>query len=335
MSLELEEQQRKISRAEFHDPKKHFVRANGWLPVMQRYGHVRRRRIKYLTLCAKEAIDVRYFAQKGHLYRNAERNQYPTLTFIEANPEDYAVIAESLGKVALGVLAKLEDVVLSIAHESHADFVATFPHDVINLDFCGDIVARTDRHPYNTTLRTIAKLIEWQGELGAENWHLFLTFKAQRETASLAARAEIQQVLDSNLADNALLARYGARQQPAALAEDAYDEFLRIGVSKIVAHAASKAGYELELDSSFSYSRHPGHASAYRIVKLVCGFRRAIPVGSIPNQAAEQVMYRASVGRVFDSEATDVDTAIVAVEQATELDLAPVLQELHDRGVVS
>jgi hypothetical protein len=69
---------RRSRRGDFRDPKKHFVRKNGWLPVFESYSAQRARKVRYLTLCAKEAIDVRYFALKGVLYRNKDSNVYPS-----------------------------------------------------------------------------------------------------------------------------------------------------------------------------------------------------------------------------------------------------------------
>src|SRR5437763_904417 len=124
---------------DFRDWKKHYVRTNGWLRAFEQckkhYGDV-----QYLTLCAKEAIDVRYFAQKGLLARNAEQNEYPTLTFVEADVEDYAFIAESLAKVRLAVHDTLEDALLKRDNPFYEELADSFPYHIANLDFCGHIV---------------------------------------------------------------------------------------------------------------------------------------------------------------------------------------------------
>src|SRR5262245_46691360 len=118
---------RRRGQQDYRDLKKHFVRVNGWLPIFVRHAQARGASLRYLTLCSKEAIDVRYFASKGLLARNDEKNAYPMLSFVESDTEDYAVIAETLGRCRLGVHAKLEDVLLDNSHEVHGVFAASFP----------------------------------------------------------------------------------------------------------------------------------------------------------------------------------------------------------------
>src|SRR5258706_8404245 len=241
---------RRERRLDFRDTKKHFVRKNGWLPVVQAYSEARDRRVRYLTLCSKEAIDVRYFAQQGCLYRNRDRNQYPSLSFIESDPQDYATIAETLGKPRFSALGRLEDIVLDAGHESHAEFIETFPYDVVNLDFCGDILPHGD-HPYNRTLQCISRIIELQSA-NADEWHLFLTFRAQPAGGSPEANQQLVDRLQGNInAPGVLQEAYGARQLPGDLVTANYSEFLRIGIPKLLAYLATQNSFSFDSESSF------------------------------------------------------------------------------------
>src|SRR5260370_41534202 len=101
------ERRRRKAKSTYTDIKKHYVRLNGWLPVFRRYFQLRGGTVTYLTLCAKYAIDVRYFRQKGLLLYDDEQKAYPTVTFIEKDAQDYAIIAEGLGTTRLGIKGDL------------------------------------------------------------------------------------------------------------------------------------------------------------------------------------------------------------------------------------
>jgi hypothetical protein len=331
-SFDERQHERRDRRGDFRDPKKHFVRKNGWLPVFEKYSTIRKRRVRYLTLCAKEAIDVRYFANKGVLYRNAEGNLYPSLTFVEADPEDYAAIAESLGRVALPILGRIEDVLLDASHASHHELIGSFPYDVINLDFCGDIVPVGD-HPYAKTLRCIGKIIEVQANCAPRpDWHLFLTCRAQLAMGSPEAHEQLKQRLNGNLERPEFLEAYGERRPPATLLEANYPEFLRLAVCKLLAHQARQHGYAVDVQQTFVYARHNG---AYHIVKVVAAFRPLHALGQLPDPALEATEYDNCVKAVLSSDPVDVDVAIAAAHDETTADLAVVLGELQQLNIVT
>src|SRR5262245_49132003 len=125
------QKERRTGRIDFRDLKKHYVRVKGWLPAFRTYSAATSGRVQYLTFCAKEAIDVRYFAQKGVLARNEEGNEYPSLTFVESDEEDYAIIAETLGRVRLAIHGDFEMVLLDRGHPRHQDLLGSFPYHVV------------------------------------------------------------------------------------------------------------------------------------------------------------------------------------------------------------
>src|SRR5260370_19347847 len=123
------ERRRKKTKSSYTDIKKHYVRMDGWLPVFRRYSELRGEALRYLTLCAKYAIDVRYFRQKGVLPYDEKQKIYPTLTFIEKDAQDYAIIAESLGTTKLGIRGDLEDILVNPARntENARKLTLSFP----------------------------------------------------------------------------------------------------------------------------------------------------------------------------------------------------------------
>ena len=106
------EKRRRHATSSYRDLPKHYVRKIGWLPVLRKYATARAEGPRYFTLCAKEAIDVRYFRQCGVLPFNPKERSYPTVTFVEREAQDYASIAEMLGQTRLGLLGDLEAIVL-------------------------------------------------------------------------------------------------------------------------------------------------------------------------------------------------------------------------------
>jgi hypothetical protein len=326
------EKERKKRLQDFRDLKKHYVRVRGWLPIVTSYSGRRQRKVKYLTFCAKEAIDVRYFACKGVLYRNQDKNLYPSLTFVESNDEDYAIIVESLGKVALGVKASLEDALLNDGHPDHNDLVGSFPHDIVNLDFCGDIVPSKSA-PYNDTLRAIDRVVQLQCEGAcAEPWHLFLAFRAQHSQSNAQANEQLRGILDGNLQTPQFKVTYGDRPLPGDLEAQSYAEFLRISVAKFLAAAAERHGYGSRIEGSFVYSRQLG---GYHFVKLIVGFQPLRRREEIPGSAGERAAYGVAVNEIFGSTAIDVDSVREDEWAAIEAELALVLAELEGSGVVT
>ncbi|MCI0440772.1 MAG: hypothetical protein L0177_16825 [Chloroflexi bacterium] len=287
--------------------------------------------MRYLTLCSKEAIDVRYFARKGALQRNASANDYPGLTFIEANEEDYAIIAESLGRFRLGVRGRLEDALLDPVHPSAAALLATFPHHVVNLDFCGEITPKHD-HPYSATLQCIRRVIELQADTLPE-WHLFLTFAVPRDNTSRDANPQLLANIEGNLVDDSLREAYGARPAPARLLGEDYAEFLRLGVMKFVAHQSSATGFGATLDGSYWYARQGGR---YRIVKMVVRFRPLRRPHDLPSATTARRAYEEAVAQLFRTNATSVEASLTTeTRRALNADLEPVLRELAESRVVT
>jgi hypothetical protein len=330
-SFEKTQSGRQKARIDFRDEKKHYVRVNGWLPVVSSYKRETRGRVRYLTLCGKEAIDVRYFAQKGVLQRNDSMNEYPDLTFIEADDEDYAIIAETLGRVRLSLRARLEDALLNPNHISHKDLVSSFPYHVLNLDFCGSIVPKDD-HPFSETLQCIDKVVELQAGAGAMRWHLFLTFRAQRSRANEEANNQLCAIVNGNLDQAEARQAYGDRPPPNGLLENAYPEFLRLSIAKFLANCAMKHNCAVHIESTWIYSRNEGE---YHIVKLVVLLSLLRHPQRIPNPHAERGAYKNAVEAIFGSRATDVDREIEAAAEATQRDLRPVLDELERLGIVT
>lgn len=332
------ERRRGRARSSYRDIKKHYVRARGWLPVFQRYAHERQLAVRYFTLCAKDAIDVRYFRSKGVLEYDEEQRIYPTVTFIEKDAQDYAVIAETLGTTRLGIKGDLEEILLypSRHPENFEKLRSSFPYDVMNLDFTGEVV-RADDPPYSSTIRAIEAVIELQHRANATRWHMFLTFRACPETSNHEADGELCAIVEQNLQKAKPREAYGARQLPRDLIRLRYAEFLRIGIAKLLASSAPNRGFASSLESSYVYRRTPGGGDPnYHIVKLIVAFSPIRAAANLPNFQRAFDAYENSVPEIFRSEAIDVYGRLGdgAERRRIQRDLQPVLEELRRQRIV-
>ncbi len=330
------EQRRHAAKSTYTDVKKHYVRITGWLPVFKQY-KTESHHIRYLTLCAKLAIDIRYFRIKGLLFFDEQQKSYPFVTFIERDSQDYAFIAESLGRTRLPLKGDLEQILLhpEAYPKEFKDLTETFPHDIINLDFTGEVV-RPEDPPYNETIRAIEKIIELQHQSSSSQWHMFLTFRARRETASGGADDELRDIIEKNLANQRARAAYGARPTPARLLTEQYKEFLRIGIAKFLASRAATYGYMFSLDASYYYERIPKRGPKYFIITLIAGFKTLRSPTQLPDLRKAMTAYEQCVPSLFSSNAIDVvgELRSTAETKRITMDLRPVLDEVHDLGVV-
>lgn len=332
------ERRRNRAKSSYTDIKKHYVRVNGWLPVFHQYSETRGNALSYLTLCAKYAIDIRYFRHKGFLPYDRENGTYPTVTFIERDKQDYATIAEGLGRARLGIRGDLEDILVN--PQRNADNAEklrqSFPYDIINLDFTGEVV-REDDPPYSQTIQAIERIIDLQIASDCPRWHMFLTFRACPQTANHEADDELQAIIEGNLQVAAAQAAYGGRPAPRALIVEQYKEFLRLGVTKFLASSASQRGYACSLASSYDYPRNPvGGEPRYHIIKLIVEFEAIRAARNLPNPERTRAAYQNSVEQIFRSQTVDVYAHLgnARARRALEADLQPVLDELRTQNII-
>ena len=329
------EERRRRARSSYRDLPKHYVRKIGWLPVLREHAAARAAGPRYFTLCAKEAIDVRYFRRCGVLPFDPQERSYPTVTFVEREAQDYAFIAETLGQTRLGLLGDLEAIVLHPANypDEHKRLLSTFPHDVVNLDFTGEVVRQNDP-PYSDTIKAIEKLVELQSNFDLRRWHMFLTFRAAAATTSRPGSEQLRTLLENNLANDEAKRAYGTRPSPTKMFEGQFSEVIRLGAAKVVAAKAAGCGFRMAIHRSYRYARNPRAAPSYDIVKLILVFDRTRDTTDIPDPHVGAQVYRECVPGIFNSEAINVRGQLRGqVRESVSNDLAPLLEELADLPV--
>ena len=322
------EKRRRHATSSYRDLPKHYVRKIGWLPVLRKYATARAEGPRYFTLCAKEAIDVRYFRQCGVLPFNPKERSYPTVTFVEREAQDYASIAEMLGQTRLGLLGDLEAIVLRPADfpDEHRRLLATFPYDVVNLDFTGEVVRPKDP-PYSNTLKAIEKLVELQSNYDLQRWHMFLTFRAAAATTSGPGAEQLCELLKSNLVDDEAKKAYGTRPSPTKMFKEQFSEVIRLGAAKVVAAKAAGCGFRMAIHGSYRYRRRPTVAPSYDIVKLILVFDRTRDTTDIPDLNLDSQVYRECVPDIFNSKAINVRGRLKGqLKESVRNDLAQFLE---------
>lgn len=179
-----------------NDVIKHYVRRKGWIePFVKIYRKVERdfsskkrpERFKYLTFCAKNAIDVFLLEKEKILYRDPKTNRLVNVYFCEENDEDFIIIQSLIGSASQGFFgnfAKLlfgnynsvetsdgneefvesEDVLkrkLIRLKESQKNLFETFPFDIINFDIYGNAFPESQDR-YSEQCKMFSKLLELQ-----------------------------------------------------------------------------------------------------------------------------------------------------------------------------
>jgi len=175
---------------------KHYVRKSSWLqPFKAAYNRAERDyknskrtdRFKYLTFCAKNAIDVFLLEKEGLLYRDTETSRLVNVYFCEENDEDFIAIKQLIGSENQGFYGKFEKLLfeefeldepesdneefnevddeavrqLIRLKESQDKLYASFPFDAINLDVYGHLFPKNgDR--YSEQCKMFSKVLDLQ-----------------------------------------------------------------------------------------------------------------------------------------------------------------------------
>ncbi len=272
----LRESKQREHKQDYTGPVKQFVRKHAWVPAAQsRHEIVRdegREHLRYFTLCAEEAIDVRLF-RKEKLVESDGRG-YPDIVFCEHFPDQYAVIAESLGRTR-GFLADFKSLVLDRNEPKSEDFYSELPFDVYNLDFTGMCFPRGDP-PFSRTLDAIVSLVD---ELGKPRYQkgfdIFLTFRADRSNENEEAIKQLKGHVRENKRErdwfrNAFVERY---EDVGRLLDSKYHEFLLLTLPKLFGSFGMDAGFRVTCPYRLYYQRpNPPSPPLFYMISFVLSF---------------------------------------------------------------
>jgi hypothetical protein len=296
------------------DPKKHQKRLKHWLPHWRALANSLRpkRRMRYLTLCARSMIDVFMLVREQILLLDPKSRSISDVHFCECESADYTEIEEMLGRQGSGFFGKIEDILLfeedafSSQFESldeiaikleeeedlephklrklrdkltHLNVRASFPYDCINLDFCGYYYPEPPGMlRINNAVR---KILEWQrSSIDGANMNVteFLLNVTCRHGDRLpsSANARLKEIIRSNIETYEQYKVAFEASRPKYTVDNWLtknsEDFFWSGWPKDIAASAKQFGWSTEILSCVFYRRRGPDGAHYMIACLVLKF---------------------------------------------------------------
>ncbi len=186
------------------DHIKHYIRKYYWKTRIEKLKRDTDLKdgITYFSLCSKHAFDTRFFL-KNQLINLLKDNCFG---FCEYKKEDFKFIYDDYaskrfnGKF-IGFHGKLADIALKPQSTSYGGFWKSFPFDVINLDYYGDIF-KTD---YNNILvndfSTIRAIISNQARLRRQ-YELWITMRTKKNRIPGNIKQNFKGIVKHNISKN-------------------------------------------------------------------------------------------------------------------------------------
>ncbi|MBL7815453.1 MAG: hypothetical protein JNL70_10590 [Saprospiraceae bacterium] len=202
---------------------KHWVRKEGWLPSGKAFAaKYRKKYLKYLTLCAENAIDIFLFEKEGLLHRNKNSELQDVIICekdVSAAQRIFALVRPPLKEAVF--IGKLESI-LNFEEDHHTRgidpdddtinqrnsqirqkfkykkdhlrLLHEFPFDLINFDIVENMLRNTE----TPLLRSLQKIFEFQQDT---NFLLFVTIPIEDINASFYAlfKERMQENIDSHI----------------------------------------------------------------------------------------------------------------------------------------
>lgn len=349
--------------------KKHTKRSQHWLPRAQQLHDALdgSRRFRYFTLCARTMIDVFMLARDGILSHDASFGNLSEVVFCESDQEDYPEIIEMLGVEGSGFPNRLEPIVLFQDNEytaqfpavgniqlelenedladnlrdalqlkrQHLEFVAKFPFDFLNLDFCGYYYPEPpDILEIN---RTVDKMVGMQNRdtrdeegkrIRVDEFFMAVTCKFNNEVPTEAFN-RLERIVEDNRNrfaeySAALLASNGTRDPQEWKNADRYDFFLGSWPKELL-QIAQNHGWTMSFTDYLHYARVNDEGQPYKILCLVCHLTRREEADTY---LAEAIKVLQPANRQFIDEVDKQSTLGLALQE----DLAEIVSIRNERA---
>ncbi len=338
------------------DPLKHYVRTRGWLPLCrERHRQLQgrkprdRRRLRYFTFCAVNAVDV-LMLDVAKVIRPSAAGRFDTVCFFDRTVE---LVAQTQLRVpgSIGFAGSFVETVLTpltaanplaspaverdtaavrrrqVLQATKRDFIDKFPFDVLNLDLEDLIFKARDTFP-GDVIRALRQLCEWQrrplvSKAGTELLDGFtLLFTTRVGPAEL--REDYAQMLitelEANVAADGTLVELLRRRnglEVGRLQQDDFVAFFELGVPKVIAKALMDEDWHIDPNPELVAFRFTRTGSpSYEIVHFAMNVRRQSPrrEDRAPGTTPPHVMaaYKSFARGLFERPATLVNEATVA-----------------------
>jgi len=286
--LEIEGRKREYQRHS-RDLKKHYVRVNGWVAcARKRLRSIRNeektsRYIRYFTLCGIDAMDVLLLEKRNLVFFDGRG--FPDVVFCEKDSDIFENIRRILKRVRKDFKGSFEDIVFQ------SKFIELFPFDIFNLDFTRNCFPKREQ-PFSSTLGSIVKIIEEQGNKGSE-FDLFVTFRAERSRENEDAIAQLKENMEKNFDEVAsikkeFVQKYDDKNLDSLLNED-YSRFLLVTFPKLIVRFGNDNHFTVNCSHEYQYSRQYNCWTTrrrlhYKIIKFIFSFKYIPASGSITQE---------------------------------------------------
>ena len=359
------------------DQLKHYVRVKGWLPLckrrrtqLQTRPEKQKRRLRYFTFCAVNAVDV-YMLEVARVIRRSGAAKFDTVFFFDRTRED---VDNTQARIpgATGFVGDFVEVVLaddapagSVADllappdtdpnteetrdlqrlaATRQSFKESFPFDVVNLDLEEFIFKEKDPFP-GKVVNALRKVFEWQrrplryGKYTESLGGFTLMFTTQVGPPVLAddyANMLHDHILRNLGADATLAAILEGRAGSAdvtVLRADALGAFFEVGVPKVLLAMLQEQDWHVDSRSSvrvFRFTR-PWKDGTYDILHFAMDvLRQAPPIG----QRAPGQLVTAAAQQAYRLAAVELMGAgpvVVTAEMVVLDELRPTLEQIKAR----
>lgn len=334
VKTEIEERKQEYQRHN-RDPKKHYVRVNGWVAVAKKRlesiknkEKTNRKHIRYFTLCGKDAMDILLFKKHNLIFFDGRG--YPDVVFCEEEHESFESIRRILKRVRMDFKGSFEDIVFQ------SSFINLFPFDIFNLDFTRNCFPRREQ-PFSTTLRSIVKIIEEQANK-ASDFDLFVTFRAEQSRENVEAIKQLKENMEKNFEEydnikKEFIQKYNNRNL-SWLSDRDYSKFLLLTFPKLIVRFGNENHFNVHCSHKYEYPRiythrRTGRRLSYKIVKFIFSFEYIPPSWSIKRRGLRRTQilesnYKQEIENSIKIEPTDV---------LRELRAHPFLKEDYNKEV--
>lgn len=176
------------------DLLKHLIRTDYWETQIKNLKRARGcKNINYFSLCAETALDARLFIKDGHIDRSLSTT--PPFVFCEYDEEKYNMLKDDFPNPCDGFCGKLEDIATNVKNPNYGKFWGTFPFDVINLDFWGDIHKGDD---VNQNIFYLIQAILFQQAHLREQYELWITWRVKDDRIMPSIKYAYQSLIKMN-----------------------------------------------------------------------------------------------------------------------------------------
>lgn len=250
------------------DLLKHFIRTNFWLPRVSRLLRDRDdiKNISYLSLCAETALDVRLL-KKNKLINILQEKPTP-FAYCENEKERFAILKETFPSTCIGFPGSIEEISIGTDNKYYGKFWSTFPFDVINLDFWGDI--HKTSHTTKNVFYAIQAII-FQQSLLRKPYEFWITERAKGARIQSNILQAYRELINANLNDNArfkksFMSTYGNLTKPSELP---IEKQVHLGFLKWLFYVADRSFSVIEDFEVLVYTRSDTEKNKYQLYNFL------------------------------------------------------------------